>query len=411
MQNPKTDWLPLNYFFRAACLGLAGATIAELVWMRDAGLFLLLALFPLYGLGKNKIGYASLWIWYYLSGSRGVITAVEGYYPDLAFSTAFGVFLWLLSATTLALPWLFLHPKSTDTIWRWAGKFTLSIALITLPPIGLWGWLFPALFMAQVAPGGGIQSLVIGLMLAMILIRVGQKSTVQGILSVLCIALLTMLLNPLPVLKQPYDVFASDTQLGGWPKDNQEMTRRQIDLLNLMMDLDDQLPKEVRHVILPEGVAGPWVKGMDQFWGVYGKELAKRSGRNYYFGSEIPYDDTKRQGALVAITPHGIFEQAIAMQPMPVSSWHPWKNGGTVTSWGETNVVQLGKSDYAFLFCYEELMVIPVIKQFVYFKPQAIIAIANAWWSAKSGAADMQERHTKAWAALFGVPYLRSTNR
>lgn len=410
MLNQEKSSLP-EYLWIYVALCLAGATISEMVWFRDTGPFLLLVLFPLNGMAKDKIRRAALWFSYYLSGSSSMISAVQGFYPDLSFATEVGICLWLITSFTLALPWILIYPKCDESILRWSAKFSLAVLLIVLPPIGLWGWLFPFLFMAQAAPGYGLLGLVTGVIIAGAIVRASFLNERFGAFMVSMIVLLYLVLAPLPIHQKPTDIVAADTYLSGWPSDNQMMTRRQIDLLNLMMDFNDALPSNVKHVVMPEGVAGPWVQGMNEFWGQFGTELARRSGRTFYMGSEILSDDKDRRGSLVAISASGISETATAMQPMPISSWHPWQKGSTEMHWDKTNVARIGENDYAIIFCYEEIGVISFIKPFFYLKPQGILAIANSWWSTNSGAAAMQERHTMAWASLYGVPYLRSTNR
>ena len=100
--------------------------------------------------------------------------------------------------------------------------------------------------------------------------------------------------------------------------------------------------------------------------------------------------------------------------PVPGSMWQPWRTwvgdqGGARAHFFANSVVDVGNVSVAPLICYEQLLVWPVLQSALY-RPDAIVAVGNGWWTAGTSIIDIQEAASEAWARLFGLPLVISFN-
>ena len=89
----------------------------------------------------------------------------------------------------------------------------------------------------------------------------------------------------------------------------------------------------------------------------------------------------------------------------------------SVAMWGrDTDVhllgpgtVMIGPRRAAALLCYEQSLVFPVLESFRD-KPDVLLASSNLYWAKNTNINVIEEVCVRAWARLFGVPYLRAVN-
>ena len=75
-----------------------------------------------------------------------------------------------------------------------------------------------------------------------------------------------------------------------------------------------------------------------------------------------------------------------------------------------TYIHEIGQTRVASLICYEQLLMWPVILSLVE-RPDVLIAPANDWWANETNLPEIQRQSVFAWARLFGIPAIWSTNR
>ena len=72
--------------------------------------------------------------------------------------------------------------------------------------------------------------------------------------------------------------------------------------------------------------------------------------------------------------------------------------------------MQVAAERVAFLICYEQLLVWPILQSAVE-RPTVIVGMANQYWLRDTNIPAVQRACIEAWARLFGVPFLISENR
>ena len=85
-------------------------------------------------------------------------------------------------------------------------------------------------------------------------------------------------------------------------------------------------------------------------------------------------------------------------------------SGGARATFFADPVVEIAGRRVAPLICYEQLLVWPILQSALY-RPDAIVAIANAWWATGTSVPAIQTASVTAWSRLFGASLVTSFNR
>jgi hypothetical protein len=163
----------------AALFALAGVAIALVSWSPGQWLVALLALPYVWARASCRRNAWALWFGYYACGARDIplmtLHFFTGYHElPTAVALFAGVVLWILSGALLALPWAALAPRRHASVLSVALRTLGAITIVTLPPLGVIGWLSPTLAAAALYPGFGAAGLVLGLVCLIVSAVLGQ---------------------------------------------------------------------------------------------------------------------------------------------------------------------------------------------------------------------------------------------
>lgn len=169
----------------ATPFALAGVVIALVSWSPGQWLVALLALPYLWARASCRRDAWALWFGYYACGARDIplmtLRFFTGYHELSPAAALFaGVLLWILSGALLALPWAALRPRRHTSVLSVALRTFAALALVTLPPLGVIGWLSPALAAATLYPGFEAAGLALGLVCLIVSAVLGQLARHVG---------------------------------------------------------------------------------------------------------------------------------------------------------------------------------------------------------------------------------------
>jgi len=174
----------------------------------------------------------------------------------------------------------------------------------------------------------------------------------------------------------------------------------------LIADVKRRLDAGDKLIVLPEEVAGKW-RPATEFWWKDIATSAKTFGSVVFVGTDI-FEGVKFRDSLLVL---GATERHIASrQPIPIGLWRPWARESAIADWTKSGVVQLAGHEIAFSFCYEDLLIWPMMAS-MWNRPSVIISVANNWFGKGLSEPDIQRQSIESMARLFGVSLLRAVNR
>jgi len=334
---------------------------------------------------------------YFAMVTRGIPGGAAVFFGETAPSGA-GWVLWMTFNAVLALPWGWLwspHLVAHYPAAWW--RTSLAMVLLILPPLGLFGFGHPLTAAGVLFPSLGW----FGLCLTWLLLPFHQ-SPARLILLLLLIG--SAFARPVTPLRDER-WRALDTaypRLQTTSPDFMEDFARQQELRRQAAQLDAPF------LVMPEGVAGRWSPIAAGGWAPFERYLTSR-GQTLLMGAEIPQASGSYLNAIVVLGRHA---QAPLPQrvPVPISMWQPWHAGGAQANWFASGVAQFGTTRVAYLICYEQFILGPMLVSFAQ-GPEVIMAIANDWWARETPIPGQQRAIMAAWSALFGLPLVQSVNQ
>lgn len=397
--------LPWRTWLRIMLFCICGAGIALFSWPPGPSL-LGLILFPYFwACAGNRLSAGILAFAYYLTYAAEVPSATVAFFGHA--SLFGGILLWLTHAVILALPWALLYPRNPSRI-RLSAHFFAALLIVSIPPIGVIGWASPITVAGALLPNTGWFGLAATLIVMMMLAAVVRcEKSVQVLLFVLVINM-SIFFNVLHVPPPtPRGWLAIETRYGPPPDQFYNYYQRQK---SLIATARDAIQSGNNVVIFPEQITGRWTSAADLWWSDLAEEAAMRDV-TVLIGAGIP----TRNGYLNALLPIGADADRIplrrARQPMPVGSWRPWSVDSDAADWRAPSVLTLRGHSVGLSFCYEDMLVWPVLQTFLSSpRPKVLISISNHWWADGLNEPALQARAIYAWARLFGVPLLRADN-
>ena len=346
----------------------------------------------------NRLGAGLALFAYYAAISRGLPHGTAVFFGPEA-SPAWGWVFWLASSLFLALPWLILWPAQRRGYW-W--RVPLALLLVTLPPIGVFGWGNPLTAAGALYPAMGWFGLlaVLAIMLAYCYATTSARPARYALMvhAALAFALVNGAMHTPPAAT----VKAMDTKLPGVGIGQYDFARTYAN--------NQQLIEEARReaapgktLLFPETVAGLWLGGTVKLW------QREALPGTIVLGAALQHPGGDYTNALVALT--GESEQIIYRQrvPVPVGMWHPWAADSAIAHWRDPGVTTLQGTRYGALICYEQLLAWPAL-QTLWHRPQALIGASNDWWSADTSIPAIQRSVMNAWGRLLGIPVATAFN-
>lgn len=381
----------------------AGAFMGWISWISGLpALFFSLSVITLawiWAIVPGRLQAFLLFFGYFLAGASDTPAAADAFFGK---GIAVSVALWVTHAAILALPFGLLHGA------RWKPlRFSLALVLVSIPPIGILGWLSPLLAAGAVFPGVGLAGyagMIILLALAAwvpsINTKPAKRGFVVGSLAMVFVADVISAGQP-----QPDDWFGQNTSMGEYPEDVFEQIAHHKALRSMSTE---SIEAGAKLVLLPEGIAGMWSPVMGAVWsGV--AQLAEENGATVLIGASTSESGGgTRMNSIVAIGADTF--QTHARMPMPVSLWKPWSDESYASNMFSSGLVMVQGREAATSICYEDMLVWPLVWSFAAGDPVAILSSGNNWFG-NASASRIQRISVELQARLYGVPLIRAVNQ
>lgn len=377
-------------------------------------------IFPLVWLcSDTRLKAFVLALTYYIFASRGLYLSAPVFFGEG--SKVASIFLWWGSAISLSLPWALLYGSTEqhgtistnrsalNIISHIFGRLLLIAVLLTVPPLGYWGWANPLVAAGNLFPGTGY--------IGFLLLILAWSFTGYVIIKKNNIAAVTLIGGVLlaqGLIFVPL-IYGDAQPAPGW-------TGIQTKFDRLASGSDDSIGEYDRYrwlqdkiyttkgkyIVLPETVAGKWSDTTEQIWQPL-TDIFAAQGRTYLVGGEVQQIGSYKYYNVVKI--RGVNNDEIKQRmPVPYSMWRPWnKHFGAIPAWTEKRIVEIDQQKVAILICYEPYLMFPPLVSFSAF-PDILVCVSNSWWSKNSSLPALSDQNVKSWSLLFGVPYVISKN-
>ncbi|MDB4987419.1 MAG: hypothetical protein JWN04_2597 [Myxococcaceae bacterium] len=173
----------------------------------------------------------------------------------------------------------------------------------------------------------------------------------------------------------------------------------------------DAIPDDAEVVVLGEGLGGLWTSAMQSLWQA---ERTSARSATLIVGTTLPvYRAPGRlqyEAAAMILRPDGSVRSVRQRVPMPLVLWRPWREDGAYRAhWWEPGTAQAGGETVGVIICYEQLLVFPVLTSLAA-GARVLIGLSNTRELGTEYVARWQQTSLRAWARLFGVPWVLATN-
>lgn len=338
-----------------------------------------------WSIAPNRLWAGAVAVVYYCTASRGLPLGAATYFE---MNLASGVVLWVAGCCLLAVPYAVLWSK---TPIRKFLAFPLILAIVSVPPFGVFGWTNPLITAGVILPGTGFAGLIITSFIVAVLAWMPRVYIGVGF-----------------IVAALFFVPESQIQVAaGWDgiNTNERFETGNADHLKTFIRQQNQVNQvrtsEGKKVLFPESAAGLWTDATEKLW------KDNPPAKPVFIGAEVlavqGFDN-----ALIAITPEGSEVLYRQRMPVPISMYQPWGEDGTNAYWFADPVVEIAGEKVGVLICYESLLVWPVVHSAM--SADYLVSIGNFWWAKDTSIPAIQNASMKAWAALFNLPLVTALN-
>ncbi|CAB3755909.1 nitrilase-related carbon-nitrogen hydrolase [Paraburkholderia humisilvae] len=306
-----------------------------------------------------------------------------------------GALMWLVPSIILAVVWALAWGRSRQGV-----RVLCALLVLSVPPIGVFGWANPVTSAGALFPGLGWIGLALTVGLLYVLAQHARPA-----LAALPFVLLAAVVNLSYRAPSVDRWIAVDTHIGSARDAFGEFDRLQA-LKAALANARAQNPHAVTFV-LPELVGGDW--SMNRIWWDHEAVDLAAHGQTVLVGAYLPQDKNRRYvNALVSI---GADRDQVLVDrvPVPISMWRPLSNTGAIAYWAHGGVARVGGKRAAALICYEELLIWPALLSAAQ-SPDIFVGSANDWWARGTSIPAIQREATATWARLFGKPFVWAHN-
>lgn len=339
-------------------------------------------------------GYSSTRLWAGLSAfTYMLLAAIDLPAGAAVFFGTSGFVGWVLLigvALLFAVPFVILWSPHISLV-----RAAALLCLITLPPIGIFGWANPLTAAGALFPGMGWIGLAATAGLFLVIARW------PGVF--LLIILITLLLPPVePAAPDGWEAINTAYAMSSDETRAMPSAKRQQEIIQRVFESD------ARVVVLPESVAGRWTYASMFLWGDLAR-TAREKDQVVLIGAELPAAGgyTNSVIALDVKAPAPVYHQ---LMPVPIAMWKPWDREGAIAHWFYPQSAIIDGQRAAFLICYEQLLVWPVIAA-MGTSPDVLIGLSNDWWARETRIPMIQHQVIQAWANLFGTQLIYAVNQ
>jgi hypothetical protein len=357
---------------------------------------------------KTAYTHASL---YYIAASWGVYGGAPVFFGVTSLAPILGLFFWLGTALSLALPWGIFWTEASASTRIKAIRLMAALALVIFPPLGLYGWANPLLCAGYLLPGAGVAGIavVISAWVAVMHLQVAHRRAYKPLLFGLGVFALTMSFRPSDCpLRGAEDWENIDTEFGRLYSGSDD-TLSQLERFETLARLLRQ--SKGKYVVLPETVGGFWGDTTEDIWNEISEEF-KDAGRTYLVGAETCKEGTAKYFNVVQV--RGANKDTIQQRyPVPVSMWKPYSETGAAASWFEkkNGLAVIDGKRVGILICYEPYLYIPCFITVALKNPDVLVAVSNSWWCRDTNLPAVSDNAICSWALLFDVPVVIAKNK
>lgn len=378
--------------FAVAGHGMAGLATAPLVaylWAR----------------ASTRLIAGAVALAYYLGATRDLPLGAFAFFGDDAFSGS-GYVLWMTICVALAMPWMALWSRPARGYGYYAWRVPLILALLALPPLGVFGLANPLTAAGALFPGVRWTGLALTLVLTVAYACAAARSP-RVLAILLCVHVGAFSYG------WHYDEPVSpwqgvNTAYGRLDEPGQDVFMRAHSVHRLLGNKVGAAAPGAT-LIFPETIIGLWTQAAADFWTVNVLDETARTGKNVLLSGLLPHADGTYESILIAVgsSIRLVYAQRV---PVPISMWKPFSPGGARANWLDAGVFEFAGKRVAAFVCYEQLLVWPVVLSFMH-EPQVVIAVSNGWWARDTSIPTAQLTAMRAWARLFGTPLVFAANR
>lgn len=381
---------------------IAGST-AAVAWSGHLAAIPLSLVAPLlvYQAKSRKRAYASMFC-YYAAASWPVIPGARAFF-GLQGSPLIGLFLCLVAAALLALPWGLLFTRARE---RTAFSVPLCILLTAIPPLGIIGWASPLLSVGVLFPG----SKWFGLALIIAFLSLFRFKPAQ---SVLCLTLCAFVFHFQYTQPQiPAGWEAVNTNYGGTGQGDTDFTTEYNTHQSMQTTI---LESHAAVLLFPEHLVTNWNESTEAFWGdtltlvaAQHRTVLIGAGINQPGDSRNPFDQNRYLNVLLARGEDNaaLYEERI---PIPIAMWMPFGDEGVPLNLFARGTIHVHNQNAAVLICYEQILVWPFLSSALE-HPTILLTTANDYWAKGTNIPAIQQSSATSWARLFHLPVLSATN-
>lgn len=392
--------------------------------------------------GTRRSSYAAA-LCYYGAALWPLIPGANNFFGPQV-SALVAIALWGFAAAALASPWPLVwtpynrgaNPTTRPTQFLWRVPAGLCLGII--PPLGIIGWACPLTAAGFLFPGTAWSGL------AACILASGAIAAWPRHAIVLTAAIVFVANRVRPADPEP---------LPGWQGINTQFGAIAHEAVSPMAEYQAAeriqqiaLSSHATVIVFPETVVPTWTAATDMFWQPTLDSL-RASGKTILIGARVPSSSAHPSGpvfdfsadlaalsarqknrsaalsrAIIKRKPQRPFtydnalvirgiEKNVSPQriAVPVAMWNPMGKTTTRLNLVGPALVRIHGQRAAFLICYEQLLVWPVLTSMLH-RPTVLIAVANDHWATNTTIPQFQIAAVRAWARLFGLPYLSAVN-
>lgn len=360
----------------------------------------------LWALSQTRVSAFIVALMYYLAASRGMPEGAALFFSDPSEVPvyAIGVLLWLLSGSTLASVWALSWGRRH--IWA---RAIVALVIVSVPPIGIIGWANPITAAGALFPGWGWGGLALSFVcmaaLAHCMVAQVQRRAAIAASLLLSVCCASYVAHAGSDLLPTSNAIAINTAVGQSTDPYSQV--RATRALAKQMRRTVAAGNVGAFYILPESVGGDWSLNRP-YWDKV-EEIAREKKAVVLVGGWMPLPGGRYQNAMFSVGA-SVDHQINQRVPIPVSMWKPFFKDGAEPELFASGVTKISGENAASLVCYEQLLVWPVLVS-MYHSPTLLLSTSNTWWAKNTDVPVIQEQITRAWARLFGLPFIFATNK
>jgi hypothetical protein len=346
---------------------------------------------------------------FYLLASWGIIGSAPVFFElGAGFQTArYLLLLWCGTALSLSLPWCVLWTRPDSSVYSKFIRLLVISAVLSVPPLGLWGWGNPLLSAGYILPYTREAGIALVLVAWTALWHcLGKKRAVfRAALALVFVYIAFMSPEARLEVKTPENWRGINTRFGKLFSGSDDSIGAYFRYQALSVVLARTTE---RYIVLPETIAGWWGKTTENLWSETTGAFALK-GRTLFIGAETSKRGTKKYYNVVQVR-GGANATVEQRYPVPFSMWNPFSETGTIANWfGGNGTVEVDGKSVGVLICFEAYIYFPSLVTMVS-RPDVLVAVSNVWWAKTTNIPLLLDKCVKSWALLFDTPVVTSKN-